>query len=230
MTGFVLYSNKDSFGKHDASGAFIPEARAFKKVHGISDMNFVGMDCVSRGTTAKQEILWGILEEMGKPDPVDLFAFFGHGWPAGLQCGLSAGVIPRFVDVLKRNCAPGVKVALYACLTAENEVRDDGTGGAGPATDGGFADLLRDEMARQGLTGGWVDGHKTAGHATWNPYVVRFPCNFAGVGGEWLVKPKSTLWRAWASALKSKTGLRHRFPLLSREEIQNELSSPHIPT
>lgn len=230
MAGFVLYSNKDSFGKHDASGAFIPEARAFKKVHNIPDHNFVGMDCVSRGTTAKREMAMAILEEMGKPEPVDLFAFFGHGWPAGLQCGLSSNTIPGFADVLRRNCVPGVRVALYACLTAENEVRDDGTAGAGPATDGGFADLLRDAMARAGLTGGWVDGHKTAGHATWNPYVVRFPCNFEGVGGEWLIKPKSGLWKPWVRALKEKGGLRHRFPVMSRQEIEDELCILQSPT
>ena len=102
--------------------------------------------------------------------------------------------------------------------------------GLGPATDGGFADVLRDEMVRAGLSSGWVDGHKTAGHTSFNPFLVRFLCEdvddpeHGAEGGSWLVQPRSQLWRKWIAALKSKkNGLRYRFPFLTEMEIKMEL-------
>ena len=41
MTVIAIAPAHDSPGKHDASGAFIPEARAFVKLHGGKLLTFV---------------------------------------------------------------------------------------------------------------------------------------------------------------------------------------------
>ncbi|WP_218251580.1 hypothetical protein, partial [Candidatus Magnetobacterium casense] len=92
----------------------------------------------------------------------------------------------------------------------------------GPATECGFADALRDALIEQGHSG-WVDAHKTAGHTTMNPYVVRFHLDpeVQNNGGEWIVQPGSPLWPAWVRAMRGP--MRFRFPLLDTEEIANQI-------
>jgi hypothetical protein len=97
-------------------------------------------------------------------------------------------------------------------------------------TDGGFADLLRDEMVRRGITDGWVDAHKTAGHTSWNPNVVRFLCEdvddeeFGAEGGFYLVEPRSTYWKKWCAALRdNKSGFRYSFMTKTEFEIKTAL-------
>ncbi len=132
---------------------------------------------------------------------------------------------------MKDRCTPDAKVTLFACLAAENDVRDKIVSGLGPATDGGFADMLRDEMVRRGLDAGWVDAHKTAGHTSWNPFLVRFLCSyvddpeFGAEGGAWIVAPRSELWKNWIAALKNQKGaMRYRFPFMTEMMIKLELS------
>ena len=84
-----------------------------------------------------------------------------HGWPSGIQCGINKSGLPEFVEFIAEYCDNAVNVVLYTCLTAENETRDNQRKRLGPATDGGFADTLRDLMSKNGLIHGWVDAHKT---------------------------------------------------------------------
>ncbi|MCP4642601.1 MAG: hypothetical protein GY851_19305 [bacterium] len=223
----VLYSDTNVAGKHDASGAFAPEAEAFAKFHGVYRGNVIGM-CLPRvrRSTRRARVYHALSEARNLRTVV----FFGHGWPDGIQFGFLREDIPDLVDHLRVSCAPDVRVVLYACLAAENDKRDNHRGEPGPATDGGFCDLLRDEMVRQGLDGGWVDGHKTAGHTSFNPYLVRFYAEdvddpeFGAVGGSWIVQPRSRLWRAWVNALRNKkVGLRYQFPVMEGHAIRRIL-------
>lgn len=219
----VFYSNKNSHGRKDATGAFIPEAKAFAKVHDVPEENVVGLNLV-RVTRAvrKRKVLERIYSHQGK---LDAIAFFGHGWPSGIQFGFRKGDISPLVKALKFAGNRHLRVLLYACWAAENQVVDKKHNEVGPGTDGGFADLLRDEMVRHGLDLGWVDAHKTAGHTTWNPYVVRFhgrtveDVERGGEGGSWIVSPKSPYWKKWRNRLTSDRSFRYEFPFVEEIEI-----------
>ncbi len=233
----VIYSNTDSHGKHDATGAFIPEAEAFAELHGVPQRNMFGVKCPRVNKAIRREHVYAAIEEASRERPLGAIAFFGHGWPQGIQFGFNRKLIPELVKFMAPpRCRSDVVVTLFACLAAENDVRDRGVTNLGPATDGGFADLLRDEMVRQGMIYGWVDGHKTAGHTSWNPNLVRFLCEdvddpeYGAEGGAWLVAPRSELWRKWIKALKNKKGgMRYRFPFLREMEVKAELHGPTYP-
>jgi hypothetical protein len=226
----VAYSNTNSHGKHDASGAFAPEAKAFAKFHGVPDENVVGMKLPKVAKRRRRERTMDAIATAGKDRLLDAIALFGHGWPQGIQFGFNREHIPSLVDHLAQYCRPDLKVTLFACLAAENDVRDRNVMNLGPATDGGFADLLRDEMVRRGLDRGWVDGHKTAGHTSWNPFLVRFLCvdvddpEVGAEGGAWLVAPRSETWKQWCAKLKDqKSGMRYRFPFMAELMVKAEL-------
>jgi len=239
----VCHSDTNAHGKHDATGAFIPEAEAFAELHEIPEENVVGMKLVRTAKWRRREQTLDAIATAGKDRLLDAIALFGHGWPQGIQFGFNREHIPALVDRMAQYCRPDVKVTLFACLAAENDVRDRNITGLGPATDGGFADLLRDEMVRRGLDRGWVDGHKTAGHTSWNPFLVRFLCidvddpEVGAEGGAWLVAPRSETWKHWCAKLKDqKSGMRYRFPFMQELMVKAELMglpwapmSPPIP-
>lgn len=227
MSKLVFYSSKNSRGKKDATGAFIPEAMKFAEFHGISKENVIGIDCTKTNSPGKRRAI--VIDALRQRDNLELIAFFGHGWPSGIQFGFNKKHISMFVGHIFAN--PALKICLYACLAAENSVRDRDHRNVGPGTDGGFADTLRDEMARSGIKNGWVDAHKTAGHTSWNPYVVRFLCDdvddpeFGAEGGGWVVEPRSRYWNKWIQALRSNEGnIRYRFTVEDELDIKKMLS------
>jgi hypothetical protein len=228
MNILVFYSDKNSKGKHDATGAFIPEAKAFQKYHEIPKENMIPISCTELPKHERRTAVYEAIEEAGKKKKLDMVVFFGHGWPGGIQFGFKKRDIPQLAHVIHKNSFSAVRIVLYACLTAENSKRDREIKQLGPATDGGFSDLLRDELMKLGCVGGWIDAHKTFGHTTWNPYCVRFYCEevdepeFGAIGGAWLVQPRSEYWSKWVRAMKHS--MRFRFPFLSELEIKAELA------
>lgn len=228
----VIYSNTNTEGKRDATGAFIPEAKAFQKRHNIPDEHMFGVKCPGVAKAKRRQAALEGIRAVGRTGKIDTIAFFGHGWPKGIQFGFNRNNLIELVNTMAEICQDDVNVILYACLAAENDERDTDYGNPGPATDGGFADMLRDEMVRQGMKSGWVDAHKTAGHTTWNPYVIRFLCSDVedeeegAMGGAWIVEPRSQFWKKWRTALKSAEGtLRYDFPFLSELEIKQQLQA-----
>lgn len=226
MNGLVFYSAVNSKGRVDATGAFIPEAKKFAESHSIPSDRLIGIDGTSRNPAALRRAQ--VLNALRNYEDLDFIAFFCHGWPNGIQFGFQR----KHIELLVRHfqALPTLRVCLYACLAAENDVRDNELKRLGPATDGGFADLMRDEMVRCGFTMGWVDGHKTAGHTSFNPYVVRFNCDdvddpeFGAEGGGWVVEPRSTYWKKWISALRHNThGMRYHFPVMDELHIKTVL-------
>lgn len=220
----LFVSSVNSHGKKDATGAFIPEARGFAKTHGVPDVNVIHIDCTKRFPKAKRAK--AVEDELLRRKAAGLKAvcFFGHGWPSGIQFGFNKGNVDRLAELITLSGADDVKVGLFACLAAENAKRDSDHKNVGPGTDNGFADMLRDGLAFYGITEGWVDAHKTAGHTTWNPYVVRFLCEdvddpeFGAVGGSWIVAPRSKYWKRWVNALRKNTG-KLRWGFLFEEEL-----------
>jgi hypothetical protein len=227
MTALAFTSSQDSHGRHDASGAFVPEARAwarsYSEEHGGVAAHVFEVDCINMIPFKRRRMVTTTIHDRCLDSPLSMLAFFGHGWPDGIQFGFDRRNIGDLVDIIGLRFAVPFRCVLYTCLTAED---GDGVSGEeiGPGTYGGFADTLRDSLARAGVQQGHVDAHKTAGHATMNPYVVRFDlAKGPGIGGEWLVAPGSENWNRWVHLLR-ETDLRWRYPEMKREQIVDELT------
>jgi hypothetical protein len=231
VRGLAFVPTQDTPGKRDCTGAFLPEARLFTRLHSMSPPacfpNAEGVGFRARGEA--------VLAALAQRRDLDVVAFFCHGWRDGLQCGFRLGTIDRLADALAVAGTRQLVVALYACDAARDadDARADDTGAAGPGGDGGFADELRDALCRRGLVDCRVDAHVTTAHTTRNPYVRRFEGGGSvtgGQGGAWLVRPGSRLWRPWVEALRapSTRPLRLRFPLMSAAEIHAELTPAFV--
>lgn len=229
----VFYSNTNSKGKKDATGAFIPEAKAFAKLHSIPDSNVFGMDLINNNAEARRKF---VVEKINESEGnIDCIAFFCHGWQSGIQFGINLKNMNTVIEPLSQKVGrEPLKVIFFACLTAGNNVTNSDTSKIGVGSDGGFADVFRDNLVRYGdnyhipaISEGWVDGHKTAGHTTWNPYVVRFYCSdvedpeLGAEGGKWVIAPKSKHWSKWVKELKAKDAfLRLSFSFMDVEDIE----------
>lgn len=212
MRAIVFLPDRDSKGKRDFTGAFLPESLAFSRFHGVAAADRIE---VSLGIPkpARAAAILAALDARSK-DGIDLVAFFCHGLPNSLpQFGIGAEQLGAAIASTKR---PGVIVVLYACSTGD---------GAGPNGDNGFADRLRDQLCRNGAMDCAVFSHTTAGHAVTNPHVRVFVGDnspVGGTGGSWVVAPGSSLWPAWRKALR-ETDLRYRFPVMSIGDVHREL-------
>lgn len=213
----------------DGFGAFGPESERFRKLH----RNSVVLEVDARkmlGTVPlptrrkadqarRAEVANFITRLSGVASAPQWLALFCHGWRTGVQLGFDRASAHELARAL-RAASPftdSMTVTLYACSTARG---DDSTG------EGGFADALRDALVVAGFFRARVDAHTTAGHATWNPYVLRFEGDGTASpprGGEWIVSPTSPLWQRWRTALRS-TDLRLRFSLMSVDDVHAELN------
>jgi hypothetical protein len=204
----------------DATGAFIPEARSFVDMHQPSALLLFD-NAATYGARMDECEKW-LREWSG----IEAVAIFSHGWRDGVQPGWRRGDIWRMAAALKACCVASPVVALYCCDTgrdADDDRADDTA--AGPGGEGGFADMLRHELVRIGVRA-TIFAHTTEGHTTCNPYVRRFaPDEVAG--GEWIVEPRSPMWRAWCRALAC-TDIRLRFPFMPQAEIEPELAAPRV--
>ena len=195
MKSLTIVTGYDSPGKHDATGAFLPEARAFRTLHGGTTRadghdNPDGgwLEYVHSMTVAGRRRLaeTSIRATVG----LDVLAVFGHGTPTSLIC-----TGHRWANVLDLAAAiyaaqpRAASVVLYACSTGAGRV--------------GFADELAYALP---LVNVWA--HTTAGHSTWNPNV-----ELAGGprGGDALVTPGEPLWKRWRDRLKAEQAFRLSF-------------------
>ena len=193
------------------TGAFAPEARAFTALHGGVMRVFVNRNPKPQ----RFEQTMGFLRDFKGAD-LAAVAFFCHGYRSGLQCGATLENVHELAEAVRATGAP--ICILYACDAARDADKDkaddmqDGPGGAG-----GVASI----MARAGLL---VDAHVTTAHTTQNPFVRRFHPDDDSDAGEWIVKPRSKLWRRWRLALKD-VQFRLTFPFRSTAEIRADLTA-----
>lgn len=204
----AIHATANSIGKSDATGAFVPEAVHFTKFYVGHREGFNNKLALPARRKAVHDIL-------ARYRDLELIAVFCHGLRRSLQTGHDLLNVRELAEAIARASGPRVVVVLYACSTA-HEVNVER---------GGFADALRDELARLGKTG-WVDAHSTAGHSTENPHVQRFdicPCEIDEVKGDWVVE-KGPLWRSWVRALDTNArALRFRFPVMRSEDVRAEV-------
>jgi len=223
----IIYSNTNKHGKKDATGAFIPEAKAFQTIWGVPDQLTLGIDCNKLKAWERRKMVCEHIYACGRNVPLEGIAFFGHGWPNGIQFGILKKHLPELVTIIANTqiaISQYFPIVIYSCLTAENEIRDSKIQNIGAGTKGGFADRLAQLLGQKGIEG-HVDAHKTAGHTTENPYVVRFLNDRLESRAAWLIEPKSTYWYRWSKALKG-TNLKYEFPFMTDLSIRMELEDP----
>jgi hypothetical protein len=204
----------DSPGKRDATGAFLPEAKAFARLH---DCDRVIIDNRHVDAHMRQHVR----DAIEARDEIRCLAFFCHGFRSGIQFGFRLYSSAMIVDSLAPRMARDCVIALYCCDTGRDgdaEREDDLD--PGPGGEGGFADALRDALrAKRRDWTGWVDGHVTAAHTTRNPHVRRM---HAHGDSSYLIPRDGETWDRWRVALR-ETDLRLRFPLMTRGQIEDEL-------
>lgn len=227
MSALVLHASTNR-------NVFAPEAKSFMGEEKLRFCNQFGPDVQDHEIDCDQP--YGVrqkrvLDLIAQQKEMSLLAFFCHGWPSGIQLGFDFRSIDRLVAGIAKVATPDVVIPIYGCLTADNPKLAQG--GDGVASDGGFADQMRDRLCKAGLTRCRIYGHTTAGHATMNPNVVLFAgdgtaegaTDKAYVGGKWLVAPRSPQWGRWYARLHDvKDPLRFWFPLLSAEKLAQELA------
>ncbi len=222
-----MYSLAFVISNGDGSPEFMRQAEAWRKYHtdlgeraDIYPMPLADLPLEKR-YAAVSKVIAGLSGEL-----IEQVAFFCHGWPSGIQLVPLNKINQLARDLAAKVVSSSLLVTLYCCSTASDtdpktpEMQDTGTGG-----DGGFADLLRDALCAQGFFDCQVDAHTTAGHTTQNPYVRRFEGHgipTGGVGGQWIVTPRSKQWAKWSAALKKGT-FRFAFPFQSMFEIHTQL-------
>lgn len=115
---------------------------------------------------------------------LDIVAFLCHGYRRGIQAGFDLRTAFDLALRIRAHAVVGASVPLYACSTGKGPgVDKDGQGESTAPGEGGFADALRDELVNQGMSGGKIYSHWTAGHLSRNPDARVFEIHRGAVGG-----------------------------------------------
>lgn len=225
MKTLVFYVPTNTHGKHDGD-EFAREATKYSLMHDGTECHPIQY---VKGQAERQVRMQDVSDlcemHQARGDRFTSLCVFCHGWSNGIQLGykVTDGTVYEFARCLELCCTPACRVALYCCSTAHDRDHIDREA-IGPGTEGGFADELWKALSDVGFRGHRIDAHFTAGHTTRNPYVVRFEGDYFSddyQGGEWIVDPKSSVWKQWRHELTGT--LRFRFPFMTRGEIHREL-------
>jgi len=119
----VVYQSTNRAGRHDATGAFKPEALEYKRLHSVSPKLMLpiphGLDAVNKA----RKVL-GALRGIGDGQ-LDAFVYFGHGttksFPSmGFGLGFSGDRdVRQLAAEIARVGGGNIFVCLYACLTGK---------------------------------------------------------------------------------------------------------------
>jgi len=192
MTVLTITQGYNSPGKSDATGAFLPEARRFKELHGGGLLELVSP------TPPATRRVWTEGHIRTTPD-LDVLAVFGHGTPTQLRLtGHGMGQVDDLAMAIGEAESEGpVSILLYACLTARGKT--------------GFADVLADRLPADHV---WAhestSPHKaTGGHTSWNPFVE---LSGGPNGGDPVYLPSDgPRWRRWRDRLREDQAYRLSF-------------------
>ena len=192
------------------ANTFQSRARMFCQYYGLHQPMFFNNDgdndaehfADNQGLAARRAAIITALDE--SPKPIDVVAYFGHGFRRGLS---SAGFfgetgVQEFANVLARNANRRLVVILNACSSG---------------APGGFANQLCGALLVRGIHA-TVFAHQVSGHATNNPTKRRYP------GGEYLVEPGSRYYLAWRRKLW-ESDLWLRYPFMESDELMHAIRS-----
>lgn len=222
LPGMVLCftGNRNHKNKSDFTTVFLPECRAFMKLYNIPKENHLMVDLDLTEVKRKKSVFDFIKKraaEEGKAP--NTLVFLCHGLKYKIELGIRRYNCDELSALLRKLHGPTetkMTVIYYCCSTA---------GGPGENGDNGFSDKTRDSLCKYGFIDCRVLGHSSAGHATKNPLVRLFEglgSPAGGVGGAWIVAPKTPLFPKWRNKL-ANTDLRFRIGFMSVAEVHNEL-------
>jgi hypothetical protein len=213
MKALVFYQSTNRKGRHDATGAFVPEAEAFLDLHGHLGIVRVPIPH-DTPRWRRRRIFESVCKEHGD-GTFDAIVYFGHGTPRGLpglgyRCGNDGH--DRMADHAAMPLHEAGKVVLFACLAGKGF---------------GFADRMalslrfRDPKAE-------VIAHLTKGHTSWNP-VAEYSGRGKGHAGLPIIGRRNALWKEWVRRLRDDQKFRLTFPFLTLTEINAQLRGDHHP-
>jgi hypothetical protein len=218
----VISGDRNSEDKiADYTGVFLPEALAYMKTHNIPITNHHRVNLSYSESSRRFSVYNFIKKKYNELGQIEGIAFFCYGLNKKIQLGIRISDLQDFSYLIKEvmpKKSINFAFALYCCSIGD----DPGIGG-----DRGFADCLRDEMCKAGITEVTITAHSESGHATKNSSKKKFDgmgSPVGGTGGLWIVAPKSTLWTKWKKLI-IKTDLRFRVPFMTIAEIHKELDS-----
>lgn len=155
MLSLIVYPNANQI-KHDAVGAFIPEAQLFRKYHTKINPEAVIDEFQFNPKEKNKEEFFAAL--MAKP--YDSLFIFSHGLPDRLpQLEISNSDAQAFADSFASN--EPLVISLYCCLVAKLLMTPN------------FCHELGAALARNGKRFD-LYGHRTAGHTTANPNISQY--------------------------------------------------------
>lgn len=213
--------DRNTEGKNDFTGAFLPECNAFMKTWGLKTHKRINL---GNNNNKRKEELFKELREFSKNGKLENIIFFCHGLPKSVQFGLTNSNLKEFAKLLREligQNSTDINIILYCCSTGSSVA---GTGSVNQNGDGGFADSLRDALCQEGFVDCRVMGHAESGHTTKNPTKRFFDglgSPFGGSGGQWIVAPKTTQFKKWRELLQ--TDARFKVPFMSIAEIHKLL-------
>ncbi len=225
VAGKNTHRKSDNRLLRDATGAFIPEANRFVKL-AAKGSRVVLIDnskpFAQRRKAVEAEVNGGEL--------FDSVAFFCHGWSKGIQLGYTKANVKALAALVLEATGGAQNVSyltvpLYCCSTGDDKNDEDWS--AAGSGDNSFADLLRDELCRQGAVENRVMAHTSVAHTTKNPMVLFMDgmgIPDGGVGGFAPVAPGTANWSTWKRLMRDSKGtLRFRMPYMDIAQIHKEL-------
>lgn len=169
---------------------------------------------------SKRLVLTELAKEAGAG--LEIVGFLCHGFRVRIQAGFDRSSADELAKAIAAACVPTASVPLYCCSTGNGPGVDrDGVGEATGPGEGGFADTLRDELVANGMRGGKLFTHTTAGHLARNPDARVYAIEPGVVSGD-DIAPRAKdrdLYRRWRGLLHTPTG-RWEVATLGRAEIE----------
>jgi hypothetical protein len=223
LNAFIFASGFNKEGRTDASGAFVPHSREFKRIHKIPQ-NIFYFNHSHHGQDVRDAIWHKLLTvDCADPDGLDAVVYFGHGWEHGLSSASFNDGVPKYgsqdqVEALAMAISAvskdNVRVIFYACKAGW--LGDSFASKISQALHCKHAKVFAHELVPGGSGGG-------NGHTICNPYVTVWEKNKKG---RYLIPKTSEHWSAWFDGMQAaKNGheLKHQlwaqFPFMTDEEL-----------
>jgi hypothetical protein len=156
MKAIVFHTSTDRKGRHDATGAFVPEAKAFAKIHGVAPSDMIAVPQNIPVWDRRGMVRYAFRAQASRGVLFDAVVYFGHGTKTSLPgLGYREAQLRQLAALIRGVLRPGGHVVLYACSSGKGY---------------GFADKLDQAIEDSGLGPVKTVAHLTAGHVSINPH------------------------------------------------------------